>query len=64
MKDPDASNRAGIQKRAKNLTADELFIEVMKNWGWDLLGEIVGEHPNHIPDKYIYYSWIMYVRLR
>ena len=28
--EPDASRSAGIQKRAKNLAADELLIEVMK----------------------------------
>jgi len=31
--DPDASIRAGIQKRAKNLANDELLIEVMENRG-------------------------------
>ena len=28
-KDPDANRRAGIQKRARNLAAEELLIDVM-----------------------------------
>ena len=31
--EPDASSRAGIQKRARNLATEELFIEVIVVWG-------------------------------
>jgi len=31
--DPDARIRAGIQKRARNLAAEELLIEVIAVWG-------------------------------
>ncbi|WP_269610706.1 hypothetical protein [Prochlorococcus marinus] len=31
--DPDARISAGIQKRARNLAAEELFIEVIAVWG-------------------------------
>ena len=31
--EPDASRRAGMQKRAKNLAAEELSIEVMSGRG-------------------------------
>ena len=31
--EPDARIRAGIQKRAKNLAAEELLIEVIAVWG-------------------------------
>ncbi len=37
--EPEASIRAGIQKRAKNLATEELLIEVMTEKVWKLFGE-------------------------
>ena len=45
--EPDARISAGIQKRAKNLAAEELLIEVIAIWGESFFGETGGEHSIH-----------------
>ena len=45
--EPDASRRAGIQKRAKNLAAEELFIEVIGIKGKSYTAKQGDEHSNH-----------------
>ena len=44
---PDASRRAGIQKRARNLAAEELLIEVIANRGRKVYGDTGVEHSSH-----------------
>ena len=62
--EPDASSRAGKLKRAKNLAAEELLIEVIAGRGWKIFGDTGVEHSIHRPDKYKKYSWSNDVRLR
>ena len=45
--EPDASRRAGMQKRARNLAAKELLIEVMASRGWKGFGEKRVEYSSH-----------------
>ena len=54
--EPDASRRAGIQKRARNLAAEELLIEVMAGRGLKFFGDTGVEHSIHRYDKYKKYS--------
>ncbi len=42
--DPDARISAGMQKRARNLAAEEILIEVMAYRGRKLYGEAMSEH--------------------
>ena len=42
--DPDARISAGIQKRARNLAAEELLIEVMADRGRKLCSKTGSEH--------------------
>ena len=43
-KEPDASRRAGMQKRARNLADEELLIEVIAGRGWKIFGDTGVEH--------------------
>ena len=54
--DPDARISAGIQKRAKNLAAEELLIEVIAVWGESFFGDTGFEHSIHRCNKYKKYS--------
>ena len=42
--EPDARIRAGKQKRARNLAAEELLIEVMADRGRKVFGKKKSEH--------------------
>ena len=54
--EPDARISAGIQKRARNLAAEELLIEVMAGRGLKFFGDTGVEHSIHRYDKYKKYS--------
>ena len=49
--EPDARISAGIQKRVRNLAAEELLIEVMVGRG-RIFGDTGVEHSNHLSYKY------------
>ena len=54
--EPEARISAGIQKRARNLAAEELLIEVMAGRGLKIIGDTGVEHSTHRCNKRKKYS--------